>query len=43
MTRVSILNAALNHAAATASRHETDQFEYEDWQAHAVDPRAERD
>jgi hypothetical protein len=43
VTRVSILDAALNHAAATASRHETDQFEYEDWQAHAVDPRAERD
>jgi hypothetical protein len=37
------LDDAPNHAAATASRHETDQFEYEDWQAHAVDPREERD
>ena len=34
------VDAATAHAAASASRHEDDEVpSYEEWQAHAVDPR----
>ncbi|SEL86777.1 MarR family transcriptional regulator [Haloferax larsenii] len=37
------LDAAANHAAATAAGREEEPFEYDEWQEHAVDPREQRD
>lgn len=37
------LDAAVAHASEVASSHEETPFEYDEWQQHAVDPRANRD
>lgn len=37
------LDAATAHAAATAERDEETSFDYDEWQAHAVDPRESRE
>ncbi|WP_148414600.1 MarR family transcriptional regulator [Haloferax sp. KTX1] len=37
------LDAAANHAAATAASREEEPFDYDEWQQHAVDPRQQRD
>lgn len=37
------VEAATNHAEATAATRETGSFDYESWQEHAVDPREFRD
>lgn len=37
------VRAASDHAGATAASRETESFDYESWQEHAVDPREFRD
>jgi DNA-binding IclR family transcriptional regulator len=37
------LDAAAEHASATAASHETEPLDYESWQEHAVDPREQRE
>jgi len=37
------LDATADHASAVAASHEDESFEYDTWQAHAVDPREDRE
>ena len=36
------LDNAANHAGAVAASYEKESFDYDEWQAHAVDPRKDR-
>jgi DNA-binding IclR family transcriptional regulator len=40
---VESLGAATSHAAAAAASRESESFASEEWQAHAVDPREQRE
>lgn len=37
------LDDAVDHAGAVAASRETEAFEYQQWQEHAVDPREDRE
>lgn len=37
------VDSATRHSAAAAARHEDDAFQYDEWRAHAVDPRDQRE
>jgi hypothetical protein len=37
------LDAAVEHSAAAAGRHESETFDYNAWMEHAVDPREDRE
>jgi len=39
---VESIERAVSHASGVAASHESGQFDYDDWQAHTVDPREER-
>ncbi|MFC6756600.1 MULTISPECIES: MarR family transcriptional regulator [Haloarcula] len=39
---VESVEQTVSHASGVAASHEAEQFDYEGWQAHAVDPREER-
>ena len=37
------LDDAADHASAVAASYEEESFDYDEWQAHAVDPRQDRE